>query len=111
MQEIPCKSNGQSVWEQRTTLTNTEYRLRFLWNQRLGQWNCELRDIDGDLIASFGLVVGYPLLRLVTDSRRPQGELFVSDTQATSSRTQLDPSFSELGERFSFIYFEPGESP
>lgn len=107
MIEIPCTPDGCATWTQRTALDGRDYVLAFRWNQRAGSWTLDLADQDGAAIASgCVLVAGYPLLKGVTDARRPPGELAVLDTFGLDD---LDPAFSDLGTRFVLVYVTAAE--
>lgn len=103
---IPCEAAGQSNWRQRTVIEGRDYVLRFDWNQRNGSFYLSIADQDGSAIATgIKLVTDWPLLFGVVDARRPPGELMIIDEKGEG----LDPSFSELGTRFSLVYFTAAE--
>jgi len=104
--KIPCVPGGQSNWVQRTAIEGRDYILSFDWIQRDGAWYLSIADQDGAAIASgIKLVSQWPLLRGVTDSRCPKGELLLLDSTGASE----DAGFSDLGVRFELVYFTAGE--
>lgn len=107
MIEVPCTPAGEAHWTQRTALAGVDYLLTFVWSQRAGHWLLTLADADGSPIASgITLVTALPLLRRVSDARRPPGELMVVDT---SGALDVDPGFADLGQRFALLYLDPSE--
>jgi len=107
MIEIPCTPGGVATWTQRTALDGRDYVLAFRWNQRAGAWTLDLADQDGAaILLGRTLVAGYPLLKGVTDTRRPPGELAVLDAFGLDD---LDPAFSDLGTRFVLVYVTAAE--
>lgn len=107
MIEVPCTPNGEADWTQRTALGGVDFLLRLRWSQREGHWLLTVSDADGVAIASgVVLVVGVYLLRRVVDSRRPAGELLVVDV---SGANDVDPAFTDLGDRFALLYLDPSE--
>jgi len=103
---IPCSSDGQSTWRQRTALDGRDYILSFDWVQRLGHWLFAISDQDGSpIVSGIVLVTNWPLLRGVTDARIPRGHLVLDDTTGRNE----DPDFSGLGVRFKLLYFSSAE--
>lgn len=99
--QIPCVPAGASHWKQRTALDGTDYILVFEWLQRDGHWLLHVLDLQESPIASgLKLVTNWPLLRGVTDPRRPPGNLFVWDALGLDD----DPTFDGLGTRFVLAY-------
>jgi len=104
-------------YRQTTTLEGRDFILRFLWNQREGTWFFSLFDSQEDpIVEGVKVVVGFPLLRLVTDDRKPPGVLLAVDTTApVPDRAEgekvlaLDPGIDELGERVLLLYFPTDE--
>lgn len=115
-QSVPT-STTLSDYFQTTSLDGRDYVFRFLYNEREGSWFFSLFDQDGDpIVQSIKVIVQLPLLRLVTDERKPPGVLLALDTQAPetdfSSSTKslaLDPGLFELGERVVLLYFPEAE--
>lgn len=110
-------STAFTDYRQTTTLEGRDYILRFLWNQREGSWFFSLFDADEDpIVEGVKVVVGFSLLRLVTDERRPPGVLLAVDTTAPvpdraagEKVLALDPGIDELGERVLLLYFPTDE--
>lgn len=83
-------------------LQGTLYNLAFRWNDRAGAWFFTLADADGDpIVAGKRVSVDVPLLRNVTDARRPAGEILALDTNGAG-----DPAQSDLGGRVVVVYVE-----
>lgn len=105
------------LYSQTTTLDGVDYVLRFLWNQREGSWFFSLLDADEDpIVEGLKVVVNLPLLRLVTDERKPPGVLLAVDTTAPEvdraageKVLALDPGLEDLGERVLLLYFSEAE--
>lgn len=106
-----------AFYSQTTTLDGQDYVFRFLWNQREGTWFFSLFDADEDpIVEGLKVVVNLPLLRLVTDERKPPGVLLAVDTTAPEVDRSagekvlaLDPGLEELGERVLLLYFSEAE--
>lgn len=62
----------------RVTLDGEDYTLEWRWNERSSRWWLSLSD-DIGMITYMPVVAGFPLLRSVTGTRRPPGELYVLD--------------------------------
>lgn len=106
---IPCVPNDGARWIQRTSLAGRDYVLSFDWIERAGHWIVSIADQDSvDIVTGIVLVVGAALLRGVTDTRCPPGDLLVVDT---TGRNDIDPGYTDLGARFQLVYFDPGEIP
>jgi hypothetical protein len=104
--DIPCTPAGNSYWSQRTTIAGRNYQLTFLWSQRAGAWSLSIADQDGSpILSGITLVAGYPLTSTL-DARLPPGLLVVDDTLGLFD---VDPGFSDLGDRFRLVYFSPDE--
>lgn len=99
-------STTQAHYRQATALDGEDYVLRFQWNARAGGWFLELADADGvPIVSGVRIVADFPLLRRVTDPRRPPGELIAADLSGQA----LDPGFAELGERVVLTYLDAEE--
>lgn len=107
---VPCDPQGQSRWTQITALDGVSFSLTFRWSQTDGHWSLDVADADGVAIASgLTLTTMEPLLRGVTDSRRPAGELIVADSTGAND---VDPAFDDLGApgaRFVLMYVTAAE--
>ena len=82
----------------RTTLDGVDYTLEWRWNARSSRWWVQLSD-DTGVIAYVPIVAGFPMIRSVTGTRRPPGELFVVDL----TENGREPSFA-WGDDFVFVY-------
>ncbi len=110
-------STTLSDYRQTTSLDGRDYIFRFLFNQREGTWFFSLADEeDAPIVEGVKVIVQLPLLRLVTDARRPPGILLALDTQAPETdfsaaqkTTARDPGLFELGERVLLLYFTEAE--
>lgn len=81
------------------TLEGDDFILDFRYNDRDERYYLTIKDEDEQVIASSIKVVRGPLLRTISDERRPWGELFVKDTGANA-----EPTLSNIGNGID-IYF------
>jgi hypothetical protein len=100
-----------ATYVQRTALDGRDYLLTVTLNQREGKWYVDLADQNGDpILYGIKLVVGWPLLRTVTDERRPPGELFVvqlgSDDPGFRRQVSVDPDIDAFGATHAFLYLD-----
>lgn len=110
-------STELSIYRQTTSLDGRDYIFRFRWNQREGTWFFSLSDAEDDpIVEGVKVIVQLPLLRLVTDPRKPPGIILALDTQAEETdfsaspkTTAQDPGLFELGERVTLLYFTEAE--
>lgn len=92
-------------YSQRTTLDGQEFILRFAWNQRQARWYLSVSDADDvAVVLGIPLVLNWPLLRLVTDARRPLGELVVINEAG-----QAAPTLTTLGTDCLLYYYDAAE--
>ncbi len=99
--QLISTSTTLSSYTQRTVLDGREYGFRFQWNQRAAKWYMDLADAAGaPIVFGVKVVADFPLLRRLTDSRTPPGELFAMDR----SRAGQDPGLSDFGTRVQLIY-------
>lgn len=113
--KIPT-STELADYTQRTAMDGRDYILRFVFNQRLGRWFMDLSDQDGvSIAAGLRLVTNFPIIRHLTDERRPPGELYVIDLSGGGETTDelvtiaRDAGLTELGARFELVYFDAEE--
>jgi hypothetical protein len=93
-------------YRQRTTLDGRQYVLRFRWNVRGAYWTLDVNDLDDHPIASgIKVVTGVPLLRLVTDTRRPPGSIMAVDFTGKGEA----PGLTDLGRGVVLYYFDAEE--
>jgi hypothetical protein len=103
--EIPT-TRGLPAYTQRTTLDGREYSLEFRWNERDGAWYMHLADAEGQHIRSgIRIVCRWPLLRRITDPRRPPGSIVAIG----SSGNDTTPGFNDLGARVKLLYLDAAE--
>jgi hypothetical protein len=103
--EIPT-TPGDPAYTQRTTLDGVEYFFEFRWNERDGAWYMHIADVDEQHIRSgIRIVLRWPLLRRVTDPRRPPGSIMAIDT----SGQDLAPGLNDLGARVKLLYLDAAE--
>ena len=99
----------QSVafYSQRTTIDDTEYVLRFKWNERDGAWFMDILDEDeGALALGLKLVPGWPILYYVPPlDYLPRGDFYVYTTDGTAA----EPTLDNLGTDFELLYITPEE--
>jgi hypothetical protein len=104
---IPTATDpAMSNYRQRTTLDGQQFVLRFRWNVRGSYWSMDVHDVDDVPLASGVKVVpGIPLLRLVTDRRRPPGAIMAVDFTGRGEA----PGLTELGRGVVLYYFDEEE--
>lgn len=91
-------------YSQRTTLDGREYHFRFQWNVREAKWYMSLKDsADSAIVDNVKVVANFPFLKLLTDARRPPGEIIA---QCTSG---IDPGLKDLGGRVTLTYVDAAE--
>ncbi len=79
------------------------YDLDILYNSRERLWYGTLRDVNGvDILSGFKMTLGTPVTRLLTDRRRPPGEIVLFDTTGEG----IDAGDQELGDRVLVLYTE-----
>lgn len=104
-------------YEQTTTLDGRDYLLRFTFNEREGFWYMSMSDQDSSpIVTGLKVAVDFPLLKRVTDARRPPGTLMAKDLatvdvdiDAGEKLLALDPGLEELGARVLLVYFTAAE--
>jgi len=96
---------GRPYYNLRTKLDNTDYTLRFAWNQRLERWSMDILSIqDIVLVSGIKLVSNWPLLRYYQwDLRVPQGEVMAVDLSPDLSPPGIDDL--GVGLRCELTYF------
>ncbi len=101
--EIPLPTDTP-LFTFRTTLNEVEYLFRFDWNGREGRWYFSLGDINEDwIVTGIKVVCNWPLLRRVSDKRKPPGDIMATDYTNTGE----PPDFTSLGRRVKLLYFPP----
>lgn len=87
----------------RVSLDGSTYALRVQWNQREGRWSLDVSDSSGTpIVMGIALVTGWSLLSLVTDARKPPGDLVVRRMDGGSG----EPGLDELGAVVDLLYYE-----
>lgn len=87
----------------RVALDGSTYAVRVQWNQREARWTLDLADVDSSpIVSGVPLVVGWSLLSLVTDSRKPPGDLVVYRLDGGAD----EPGLDELGTAVALLYYE-----
>jgi hypothetical protein len=100
---IPPIANTAGNVRTRVRLDGAAYVLRFQWNQREATWTLDLYDADSvAIVTGLVLVPSWPLLSLVTDARRPPGELVVWQPD----KSQAAPTLASLGSTSKILYYE-----
>lgn len=90
----------------RVTLDGSVYTVEWSWNARSDRWWIRLSDDDGQIVY-LPAVEGFPLLRSVTGTRRPAGELVVIDTLDE----HREPGLRDFPTDFELLYIEASEIP
>jgi hypothetical protein len=98
---------GIARYTQRTILDGREYIFGFNWNSRAAKWSMSVADALGvDIVQGIYLTCGTVLLRLLSDSRSPPGDIYILDREGDSG----DPGFNDLGDRCLLLYIEASET-
>ncbi len=93
------RSNLEFVVE----LDGVDYRVRLLWNARVGRWYLWLYTMEGDpVVAGQKLVVDIPLMSHRGGSDLPPGLLWCIDTTGRG----IDPGLHDLGVRCLLMYVD-----
>lgn len=77
---VQTLQDGTARYKQTTLLDGVSFVLNFDWNARDEYWYLSIHDSEDNPIAScigMRLVVGWPILKGVTDDNRPAGELML----------------------------------
>jgi len=99
---IPLPQN-ESNFEVITDLDGTDFRLRFLWNDRLSRWSLTLYDSSGTQIhGAMIVVVDMPIYYRDTSEDAPKGDLYCVDITGEGR----DPGLRDLGRRCQLIYVD-----
>jgi hypothetical protein len=95
--------SNENEFFQTHELDGRRYQFRVTWNERDGASRLSVYQPDGTpLVLSRKIVLGVPLWRGEVDPRLPPGWLIAVDR----SRSDVDPSREDLGERVPLIYFD-----
>ena len=89
-----------------STLDGSDYEIQWRWNSRSSRWWMRLSDDDGQ-ICYIPAVAGFPLLRSVTGTRRPPGEIIVRDLLDQDR----EPGLRDFSTDFAVLYIESSEIP
>jgi hypothetical protein len=99
---IPLPSPSQPSIKLSTALDGVTFFLALVWNERDGRWYLDVSDYaEEPIIEGVRVVVGWPLLKRVVDTRRPAGDLIAIDL--TGARE--DPG-EDWGERWRLVYVD-----
>lgn len=115
MRLIPTRTDLTN-YEVTVELDGVDFDLSFLWNDRDESWYLTITEttqtlVDEQtgekvpLIAGIPIVIGTPLMRVLTSLRRPAGELIAIDNTGTGT----SPGINELGARVLLYYVEASE--
>lgn len=84
-------STELALYFQNVELDATVFQLVFRFNDREGFWYLDINDVEGNRIRSgIKLVVAFPLLRLIAQTPRPEGEMVVVDTTSSDAEAGLN---------------------
>lgn len=102
---LPTRTDD-AIYRMKVDLEGETYTLDFQFNSREGAWYFDLLDDDEVVIRSgIKVVTGFPLLRLIHDSRRPAGEMLAED----SSGTDAEAGLKDLGGDVLLVYAEAAD--
>lgn len=80
-------------YDEQVEIGGAVFGLQFRYNAREACWYLNLLDVNGTILrAGVKLVPNWPLLRLMVDLTRPEGELVALDSRAVS----LPPALADL---------------
>ncbi len=100
---IPPTANttGNATW--RVRLDTRDYVLTLQWNERETLWTLDVADSDSaPIVSGLVLVPLWALLDLVTDARRPPGQLQVWNPDGNPE----PPTLAGLGTASKLLYYE-----
>lgn len=101
--KIPDIARTSGAVTVKAALEGVNFVVRLQWNARAGTWTMSLADADDVAIVSgLTLVVGWDLLGLVTDTRRPAGQLMLW----RSDGSFVHPALADLGTTCKLYYYE-----
>ena len=87
----------------KATLDGVTFVLRMQWNARAGTWTLSIADADDVAIVSgLTLVPAWDLLGLVTDYRRPLGQLMLWRSDGSFAH----PGLTDVGTTCKLFYYE-----
>jgi len=99
---IDTLSDGTPFYDQRVTLEDQEYLLRFRWNSRRKHWHLDVRTIAGeDIVLGQTIAIGTDLLRRSVSPNKPPGRL----TALAEDDQIIAPELFDLGGRAFLYYF------
>lgn len=99
--EIPVFADTP-LYRFRVTLDGQDYIFRFDWNARADRWYLDIGTINEEwIVRGIKLIADWPLLRRVSDSRRPPGNLMAIDLSPLNGEP---PVLSDFGMRVKLIY-------
>lgn len=103
---IPTLSDGTAHYDVRVELGEDEFVLTFRWNEREDSWAFDLATAEGEpLLSGIKVVLGWPLLRQLSDRRRPTGDFLAVDTEGTG----VEAGLLDLGQRVLLTYSDDAE--
>ncbi len=96
---VRARGSGTARYE----LDGSVFTLTFQYNQRMGRWSLSVADVDEDpIVSGLALVPLWGLLELVTDARRPLGELMIVGPPGSVA----PPTLTNLGVEMKLFYYE-----
>lgn len=101
--QIPDLVRTRGSGRARYTLDGSVYQVTFQFNQREGRWTMDVADVDGtNIVTGIALVCLWGLLGLVTDARRPPGEMMLVGPSGSNE----PPGLADLGVTQKLYYYE-----
>ena len=99
--EIPVFADTP-LYKLRINLDGQDYIFRFDWNARTERWYLDIGTASEQwIVTGLKLVADWPILRRVSDPRRPPGNLMAVDLSPLQGEP---PNLSDLGSRVKLIY-------
>jgi hypothetical protein len=103
---IPPIANTTGSVRWRVRLDGRDYVFTAQWNERETVWTLDVADVDlAAIVSGVVLVPAWPLLTLVTDARRPPGELTIWQSDGNAN----PPTLAGLGTASKLLYYEGAE--
>lgn len=100
--QIPTRTD-LAIYSISVDLEGETFKLDFQFNEREGFWYFDLMDVDEVLIrAGVKVVTGWSLTRLISDARRPPGEITIIDTADLDREAGIE----DLGTEVLMLYAE-----
>lgn len=86
---IPFSDSIYSAFTQQVTLDDTDFNLKFYWNDRFKYWSMSIADFEDNIIVEgIKLVLNFDLIQPYRHLSVPEGQLYVLDSSDTLLRIE-----------------------